>query len=134
MFINEWPAWSSRCDLQCSGDEEEAWEETELSGLMNPCRGAAVGLDYYHKGQTHKPERDTHTHTHTHTHTGRLTLKHLFVYFQQQTESMKYLKHFKGSIIFVSHLVESGLKINISLHEGNKTFLFVTDRVQHNGG
>lgn len=26
VFHNEWPVWSSRCDLQSSGDKNEAWE------------------------------------------------------------------------------------------------------------
>lgn len=49
-------------DVICNSQEmKKRPGKTELSGLMNPCRGAAVGLDYYHKGQTHIPE--THTHT-----------------------------------------------------------------------
>lgn len=47
-------------DVICNDQEIEMRpEKTELSGLMNPCRGAAVGMDYYHKGQAH-----THADTH----------------------------------------------------------------------
>lgn len=41
-------------DVICNAQEAKMrHEKTERSGLMNPYRGAAVGMDYYHKGQTH---------------------------------------------------------------------------------
>ena len=41
-------------DVICKAQEIKMRpEKPELSGLMNPCRGAAVGMDYYHQGQTH---------------------------------------------------------------------------------
>lgn len=54
-------------DVICNAQEMKMRpEKTELSGLMNPCRGAAVGMDYYHQGQTHTHEyADTHAHTKT---------------------------------------------------------------------
>lgn len=63
-------------DVICNAQEVKMRPvKTELSGLMNPYRGAAVGMDYHYKGQTH-------TYKNSWTHTHKCLLKRPFVYLQ----------------------------------------------------
>lgn len=50
-------------DVSCNAQEIKMRPgKSECSGLMNPCRGAAVGMDYYHEVPAHQ-HADTHKRT-----------------------------------------------------------------------
>lgn len=107
-------------DVICNAQEIKMRpEKTELSGLMNPCRGAAVGMDYYHKGQTH-----TRVHKHTQIYAkASLCLPSTALW----VKSIKYLQLFKGVFQHNHHNSswQQSLKINIFLSEGNSLSLFL---------